>query len=368
MYSGIVIITVLLGLLYHAAGQFAAASPFYRTSSISVANIKLLGDTVKRRGVVTNYGGSDVVRLQLDSLQSSSLSLSNSNQQGAGFIDSNLDTFYVFTCNGNDVYFNSVDLTNMNQTSSIKITAFTCNDLPNCAAYDPTSKVAVFALANAKVAGTVTIPSGVVTKLTGTLANDNKFSCTFDTKNRVGYFITASSTFYSVNLNASTITPTSSTLQGTLATTAFKSPVVGFDSTNTALFLTVQYSSGPYSFTLLRYQPTISNWTTLNDNSLGQGQGLMVDQAKGIPYVFTPSTTLVYPDSTFQSAVALPISVWSLMGQGFVDNIPSTATTNGFALDRDIAEVVIIAKSAASICSYMIALIMAVVVSLLINY
>jgi hypothetical protein len=367
-----VLLLVLCAVVTVGNAQFSAASPAYRfSSSVPASSVKTYPDQVKRRAILVNYSGSDVVRFELDSLIGSGITISNANSQGAGFVDSNSDYYYGFSCNGNDVYFTGVNLITMTQNFTTKISTFTCNDLPTCAAYDPTSKTAVFALANSRVLGTVNITTGIVSKLTNALTNDNKFSCTFDTNNRTAYFASTTSSLSTIDMTQPTFTVKQLPIQGPLASQTYVSPVIVFDSTNSALYMTVQYSQNvpSNSFILVRYQPLISNWTTLTgSSSLGQGQGIMVDQVRNIPYVFTPSNTLVYPDAYFANPITDPINVWSLMGQGFVDTIPSIATTNGFAADRDIAEIVIIQTSGVSVPSFTIAFIFAMIVCMIMNY
>jgi hypothetical protein len=356
----VVFLICIIAAAVSAQVTFAGAKPFYRLPfSIAAGNTKLYGDTPKRRAVITNYGGSEVYSVQLDTGKGFSLNLQNANSQGASFIDSKSNTLYTLSCNGNDVYLGSVDLQAMNQTGSRKLTEFNCADLPSCAVYDPNSMVAYFALTTAKVATTINVASGVVSKSSTPMANDNKDSCAFDTKNRVGYFLTATSAFYVVNTTANQIA--ASVIQGALATDKFTQPKTVFDSTNSVLYITAQASK----FTLVRYQALIANWTTLTDSGLAQGEGLMVDQATGYPYVFTRKATNVLPDATFQSTNPQSIGVWSLTGQGFVDNNDILGTTTGYALDRDIAELVSLNKNAAVTLSNVVAFVVVAIVCLL---
>jgi len=340
-----------------AQNTFGGAQVLYR-SGFAVSNTKLYFDTVRRRLVMTNYGGSDIVRVLMDGGASSAGQLTNTGSQGGGVIDSQ-GNYYTLSCSNNNVYLYSYDLTGMavlyrNQTT------LPCADVPSCMVLDTVSNTAVFTGQSSKMIGTVSLSTGNVQMTSIPSLNDNKFSCAYNALNRTAYFVGTKASVSAISM--STGSPVLSTIpitKGFTVSDSYSTPYVAFDSTNNLLYVTAASSKT----TVARYSTLTQTWTSAQGDN-GSPNGILVDPSFNTASVFTTSATLATADSNFTTTNAAPINVWSLLGVGYLDPSIATGSPTAYALDNDVSEIVMLTKSSAATRSFMIGIILSLFVTL----
>ncbi|KAL0490729.1 hypothetical protein AKO1_002562 [Acrasis kona] len=354
------LITLACASLIAGQNTFKSVSVVYRNTNYSPSNVNLYVDSTRRRLVVSNFAGPNVVRVVMDSNVATVGQLLNADTQGGGVIDAN-GNYFVYSCFNGKAYFNSYDVTSMTSRFNSLANGVSCAEIPNCMTLDSSSRTAIFTLASSNTVGLVNIDTGAFVNTNVASLNDGKFSCTFNNLNRTAYFAGSQGSITAVTLTGANGTQINNIpVDGTFSQIKYTTPILSYDNVNQELYLTAKGNET----VITRYSPSTKRWSAVR-NQLGEPNGILVDSTFNTAYAFTDRFTLTTPDANFTQLQSSPINAWSLKGVGYTDVSTATGTTSAYTLVNDIAQVVLLSPtSSATTHSFVIGIIVSLFVTL----